>query len=291
MKKLYSNKLYIALFIAPALILFLGVLVVPIFQTFYYSLYDSKLLVDGDFVGFENYKTLFDPTISKSIIPALKNSLILAGLSVFIQLPLSLFLALIIAKGRKGERVFLSIYFIPVVISTVIVAQLWAMIYKPTDGLLDFILRSLGSDAKIPWLTGDYALAAVLIPTLWQYVGYHMLLMYAGIKGVPTEYREAAMIDGAKEWQVNRYIVLPYIKPILKICVIFAVTGSLKSYDLIKILSGDNNSKTKVLSTEMIKWLILSDKKGLGSAIAVIMIVLCFAFALIIGRIFRDKED
>lgn len=290
MKKLYSNKLYIALFIAPALILFLGVMIVPIFETFYYSFFDSQLLKDGPFIGFNNYKTLFaSATSSKSIIPALKNSLILAALSVFIQLPLSLGLALLIGKGRKGERVFLSIYFVPVVISTVIVAQLWAMIYKPTDGLLDYILRSLGSEKKIVWLV-DYALPAVLVPTLWQYVGYHMLLLYAGIKGVPTEYREAAMIDGAKEGQINRYIVLPYIKPIMKICVIFAVTGSLKSYDLIKILAG-TNTKTKVLSTEMIKWLLQANKLGLGSAIATIMIVLCFAFALIIGRIFKEKED
>lgn len=290
MKKLYSNKLYIALFIAPALILFLAVMIVPIFETLYYSFFDSKLLEDGPFIAFDNYKTLFSSaTSSKSIIPALKNSLILAALSVFIQLPISLFLALLIGKGRKGERVFLSIYFIPVVISTVIVAQLWAMIYKPTDGLLDYLLRTLGSDKKILWLT-DFALPAVLVPTLWQYVGYHMLLMYAGIKGVPTEYREAAMIDGAKEWQINRYIVLPYIKPILKICVIFAVTGSLKSYDLIKILAG-TNTKTKVLSTEMIKWLLQANKLGLGSAIATIMIILCFAFALIIGRIFKEKED
>ena len=146
--------------------------------------------------------------------------------------------------------------------------------------------------AKI-WL-GDVktALGASFVPILWQYVGYHMLLMYAGIKSVPTEYREAAMIDGATEGQINRYIVLPYIKPILKISTIFAVTGSLKSFDLIYVLTnGGPLHATEVPSTLMISMLFLRNRYGMGSTIAFLLIILCFAFALIIGLIFKDKED
>lgn len=293
MRKLYSNKLTIILFILPALLLFLIILVAPIFISGYYSFFDWNGFGKKVFIGLENYKELFTSN-SIGFMKALGNSLLLALLSVVVQLPLALGLALLLGKGRKGERGFLSIYFIPVLISAVVIGQLWLKIYNPSYGILNVVLRSLGLDswAKI-WL-GDIktALWAAFVPILWQYVGYHMLLMYAGIKSVPPEYREAAMIDGAREGQVNRYIVLPYIKPILKISTIFAVTGSLKSFDLIYVLTnGGPLHATEAPSTLMISMLFLRNRYGMGSTIAFLLIILCFAFALIISRIFKDKED
>ncbi len=293
MKKLYSNKLTIILFILPALLLFLLILVAPIFISGYYSFFDWNGFGKKTFIGMENYGELFTSN-SIGFVKALGNALLLALLSVAVQLPLALGLALLLGKGRKGERGFLSIYFMPVLISTVVIGQLWLKIYNPSYGLLNVVLRSLGLDslAKI-WLgEKTTALGAAFVPILWQYVGYHMLLMYAGIKSVPPEYREAAMIDGAREGQVNRYIILPYIKPILKISTIFAVTGSLKSFDLIYVLTnGGPLHATEVPSTLMISMLFLRNRYGMGSTIAFLLIILCFTFALIIGRIFRDKED
>ena len=293
MTKLYSNKLTIILFIFPALLLFLGILVAPIFMSGFYSLFDWNGFGTKTFIGLENYSELFTSN-SIGFTRALCNALLLALFSVVIQLPLSLGLALLLGKGRKGERAFLSIYFVPVLISTVVIGQLWLKIYNGSYGLLNVALKSLGLDnlTRI-WLgEGKTALVAAFVPTLWQYVGYHMLLMYAGIKSVPTEYREAAMIDGATEGQVNRYIVLPYIKPILKISTIFAVTGSLKSFDLIYVLTnGGPLHATEVPSTLMISMLFLRNRYGMGSTIAFLLIILCFAFALIIGFVFKDKED
>ncbi|SHK52986.1 raffinose/stachyose/melibiose transport system permease protein [Anaerocolumna jejuensis DSM 15929] len=293
MKKLYSNKLTIILFILPALLLFLLILVAPIFISGYYSFFDWNGFGKKTFIGMENYGELFTSN-SIGFVKALGNALLLALLSVAVQLPLALGLALLLGKGRKGERGFLSIYFMPVLISTVVIGQLWLKIYNPSYGLLNVALRSLGLDslAKI-WLgEKTTALGAAFVPILWQYVGYHMLLMYAGIKSVPPEYREAAMIDGAREGQVNRYIILPYIKPILKISTIFAVTGSLKSFDLIYVLTnGGPLHATEVPSTLMISMLFLRNRYGMGSTIAFLLIILCFTFALIIGCIFRDKED
>lgn len=293
MTKLYSKKSTIILFILPALLLFFAILVAPIFASGFYSLFDWNGFGKKTFIGLENYRELFTSN-SIGFMKALGNSLLLALLSVGVQLPLSLGLALLLGKGRKGERAFLSIYFIPVLISTVVIGQLWLKIYNPSYGILNVVLRAVGLEswAKI-WL-GDVktALGASFVPILWQYVGYHMLLMYAGIKSVPTEYREAAMIDGATEGQINRYIVLPYIKPILKISTIFAVTGSLKSFDLIYVLTnGGPLHATEVPSTLMISMLFLRNRYGMGSTIAFLLIILCFAFALIIGLIFKDKED
>ena len=195
----------------------------------------------------------------------------------------------------------------PVLISTVIIGRLWMNIYDPGQaGLLNAGLRALGIDqwlfpaiskgitsSKLPF-TGQWtgfretALIAAFIPILWQYVGYHMLLMYAGIKGVPADLLEAAQLDGCTEGQVNRYIIIPYIKPILKVCVIFAVTGSLKSFDLIYALMKDT-SRAELPSTLMYKLLFLHQRYGLGSTVAVVLIILCFLFAMLISLAFRDK--
>ena len=293
MKKEFSNKLYILIFLLPALILFCGVLIAPIGASAYYSLFNWKGPgAEKIFIGLAKYKELFTSN-RLHFTKALVNSLLLAVLSVGLQLPLALALALTLGKKIKGERLFLSVYFMPVLISTVVIGQLWAKIYDPSYGILNAFLRSVGLEnwAQI-WL-GDKktALGAVLVPTLWQYVGYHMLLLYAGVKSVPTELREAAMLDGATDGQVNRYIVLPYIKPIIRISVIFAVTDSLKSFDLIYVLTnGGPLHATEVPSTLMIRMLFIAKRYGIGSAIAVLLIVLCFGFALLISAIFREED-
>ena len=293
MQRMYSKKIYILLFLLPALILFCGVLIAPIGASAYYSLFNWKGVgADMEFIGLANYKELFTSN-SIGFWKALLNSLLLAGLSVFLQLPLALGLALTLGKKVKGERLFLSVYFMPVLISTVVIGQLWLKIYNPDYGILNVFLRAIGLEswAKI-WLGNkSTALGAVFVPTLWQYVGYHMLLLYAGVKSVPPELREAAMLDGATDGQINRYIVLPYIKPIIRISVIFAVTGSLKSFDLIYVLTnGGPLHSTEVPSTLMISMLFLRNRFGMGSAIAVMLILLCFGFALLISAIFREEK-
>ncbi len=291
MKKTYSNKLHILIFLLPALILFCGVLIAPIGASAYYSLFNWNGIGAKTFIGFANYKELFTSN-AIGFMKALRNSLLLAALSVFLQLPLALALALTLGKKIKGERAFLSVYFMPVLISTVVIGQLWLKIYNPDYGILNVFLRAIGRGdwAKI-WLgSKKTALGAVFVPTLWQYVGYHMLLLYAGVKSVPTELREAAMLDGASDRQINRYIVLPYIKPIIRISVIFAVTGSLKSFDLIYVLTnGGPMHATEVPSTLMISMLFLRNRYGMGSTIAVMLIILCFGFALLISAIFKEE--
>ena len=292
MNRMYSNKRYIIVFLLPALILFCGVLIAPIGASGYFSFFDWNGFTEKTFIGLSNYKELFTSD-SIGFMKALGNSLLLAVLSVFLQLPLALALALVLGKKIKGERAFLSVYFMPVLISTVVIGQLWLKIYNPDYGVLNVALRAVGLDNLAHIWLGDKAtaLGAVFVPILWQYVGYHMLLLYAGVKSVPPELREAAMLDGATDGQVNRYIVLPYIKPIIRISVIFAVTGSLKSFDLIYVLTnGGPLHATEVPSTLMISMLFLRNRYGMGSTIAVLLIVLCFAFALLINFVFKEED-
>ena len=293
--KIYKN-VTIFFFLLPALLLFVGVLIYPIFMSAYYSFFDLRSVstTNMKFSGISNYIELFTSG-SISFWKALGNSLLLAILSVFLQLPLSLGLALMLGKGIKGERAFLSIYFMPVLISTVVIGQLWRKIYNPDYGILNAVLSLMGVEGAMPvggWLGNvKSALWCVFVPTLWQYVGYHMLLMYAGVRSVSPELREAAKLDGATDAQVDWYVVIPCIKNILRVSVIFAVTGSLKSFDLIYVLTeGGPLHATEVPSTLMINMLFLRNRYGMGSTIAVLMILLCFAFALIISAAFKERE-
>ena len=282
----------IFIFLLPGLLLFIGILIAPIAVSVYRSLFDWDGFTEGTFIWFRNYKELFT---SKSIMfgNALKNSLLLALFSVFVQLPIALGLALLLGRKIKGERFFLSVYFMPVLISTVVIGQLWLKIYNPDYGLLNRLLDLIHlGNLKHVWVADlKTALGSIIVPTIWQYVGYHMLLMYAGVKGVNTGLREAAMLDGATAWQVDRYIVIPTIKPIIRVSVIFAVTGSLKAYDLVRILTnGGPFQKTNVPSTLLEDMLFLRNRYGMGSTISVMLIILCFAFALAITAIFRERD-
>ena len=285
------KPLTIFLFLLPALILFVGILIYPIFASIHHSLYVYPQFTDpGDFVGFQNYIDLFSPKYDFG--RAVLNALILAALSVFIQLPLALGLALMLGKGIKGERFYLSVYFAPVLISAVVIGMLWEKIYNPIYGLVTKAAEALSISVPPEGLLGNpkTALLAVFIPTIWQYVGYHMLLMYAGIKGVSPELREAAMLDGATPGQVDRYVVIPTIKPIIKVSIIFAITGSLKSYDLIKVFAKDAyNCSYKVPSLLLVRY-AFHNAGGIASAIAVIMIIMCFGFAILINWLFKERD-
>ena len=292
-RKKIVEGINIFIFLLPALLLFVSILIAPIVVSVYRSLYDWNGFSTATFIGFQNYKELFT---SKSIkFPlSLRNSMILAFFSVFVQLPLSLALALVLGRKLKGERFFLTVFFMPVLISTVVIGQLWLKIYNPDYGLLNTFLRMIGLDSWTHVWVGEKstALWSIVVPTIWQYVGYHMLLMYAGVKGVSPDLREAAMLDGATAGQVDRYIVIPIIKPIIRVSVIFAVTGSLKAYDLVRILTeGGPTHSTEVPSTLLENMLFLRNRYGMGSTISVLLILLCFAFALLISAAFKEKDN
>lgn len=293
MGKVRKNKAAMLVFLLPAAILFVGIIIIPILMSGYYSLLEWDGITEGTFVGIENYMELFTSR-SAGFSRTLRNALLLAALSVFIQLPISLGLALVLAKGIKGEGFFVSVFFVPVLISTVVIGQLWTKIYNPDYGLVNTFLRNVGLEQLCHTWLGEQgtALVAVFIPILWQYIGYHMLLMYAGIKSISPELREAARIDGASEWQTSRYVVIPLLKPVIKICVIFAVTGSLKAFDIIYVLTnGGPAHASEVPSTLMVNMIFGRGKYGFGSAIAIFIIFLCFFFAILIQKCFRAEVE
>jgi len=293
MNRVRKNKTAIILFIIPTLILFCTIIIVPIFMDVYYSFFKWNGMTAPEFIGAGNYIELFN---SKALgFPrTIKNAFILAGLSVFIQLPVSLFLAIVLARGVKGEKFFVALFFTPVLISTVVIGQLWLKMYNPQYGIINSFFRLIGLESMCKtWLgDGETALGAVFVPILWQYIGYHMLLLYAGVKSIPEELNEAAKIDGANSWQIARLITIPNLKPTLQVCTIFAITGSLKAFDLIYVLTGGGPAHaSEVPSTLMVDMIFGRSRYGIGSTIAVFIIFLCFFFAILIKKVFKTEVD
>lgn len=294
MDKLLRDKKAIFLYVFPAFLVFVVIVLLPIFFSVDYSLQKWDGITKGIFIGLQNYKNLFIHN-NDGFMKSVENSGILALLSVFIQLPISLMLALVLARGIKGEKIFRTIYFIPVVLSTVVIGQLWLKIYNPDYGMLNTILRDIGlKSLAYTWIgSTNTALGAVFIPILWQYIGYHMLLMYASAKSISTDIYEAAKIDGAGEARIAFNISIPLMKPILNVCVVFAVIGSFKAFDLIYVITnGGPLHASEVPTTLMYNTIFFRYNYGYGSSMAIFIIVECLVCTVIIQKLFsKDVTD
>lgn len=287
-----GSKKYAAVFVLPALLVFVGFILIPLIMSGFYSLFEYDGVGTMNFIGLQNYMELF---IKDRYFPkALVNSFVLVGASLLIQLPISLTLAMVLAKGVKGEKFFRTVYFVPVVISGMVIGQLWMKIFHSDYGLLNTIIRFFGvKDFEYSWLSNpNTAFLSTVVPAVWQYIGYHMLIFYAGIKSIAPDYYEAAQIDGATKWQTNRRITLPLLAPVIKTCVIFSITGSLRAFDLIYVMTGGGpNHASEVPATLMYNNLFRRGLYGYGSAQAFFIVIECLVFTVVINRMFKKSEE
>lgn len=290
MERALRNKKAICFFVLPALIWFCAISLFPVFQSAGYSLLDWDGITQAKFVGFSNYIMMFQ---EPEFFQAVSNSILLAAASVFIQLPIAMVLALILAGGVRGENFYRNVFFVPVIISGTIIANLWMKIYHPSYGLLNEGLAALGLQSlQREWLGSEAtALLACFVPMVWQYIGYHMLLFYSAAKSISPEIIEAAEVDGASKFQIAKSIIIPMIVPMIKACVIFAVIGSLKSFDMIYILTGGGPvNASQVPSLMMYKKIFISNEYGYASAIAMFIIIECLIFTGMIQKIFSKLQ-
>ena len=291
MRQVLSDRKAICIFLLPALILFVSVVIIPIGISFYFSLLKWDGIGQGEMVGFANYVKLFTGKTS-NFWKAAGNSFLYAAVSMCIQLPFSLLLALILSNGIKLESFYRNVFFIPVIISTVVIGQLWMKIYNNDYGLLNSLLRSLGLESWTRIWLGDKStvLGATFVPMLWQYVGYHLLLMYGAIKSIPQDLYEAAKIDGASQTRTAVSITIPLMKPMLKVCATFSLIGSLKIFDLIFVLTGGGPSgASEVPATLMYRTIFLKNQYGYGSSIAMFIVLECLVLSWVIQRLFAER--
>jgi raffinose/stachyose/melibiose transport system permease protein len=281
-----------ALFMLPALALYALFVLFPIVQAARYSLFDWNGLKAMDhFVGLANFqKALGDPVF----LGAVSHNAFIIILSLAVQIPLALGLALMLNRRFRGRAILRLVFFAPYVIAEVITAIVWSLLLQP-NGLAEHVLGAVGlADAYQPWLAStDTVLVAMFFIITWKYFGFHMILLLAGLQGIPRELEEAAAIDGASRWQGIRYVVLPLLGPTIRVSVFLSIIGSIQLFDLVWVTTrGGPVNASNTMAVYMFDRGFVRFQFGYGSAVAVILFLICFGLALAYQRwvLRRDTE-
>ncbi|MGN8845391.1 carbohydrate ABC transporter permease [Niallia sp. HCP3S3_B10] len=289
MKNVMSNKWVITLYVLPALLLILILIYIPIVLTGYYGLMDWDGIGAKTFIGLENYIELMK---DKMFWTSTYHSVLLAVFSA-ISLVAYLVISLILASKIKGAGFLRKIYLIPMLLSSVAIAQLWLKIFDPTNGMLNKLLEMFGVENTPIWLADpNLVLYSIFIPIVWQYAGFYIIIYYAALKGVPDEIIEAAKIDGATPLQIAYKIKLPLIAPVIKVTIVLAIVGSLKYFDLIYVMTGGGpNGASEVMASYMYKEAFKTYNFGYGSAIGFALLIICLVMTWVIQKLTASKED
>lgn len=273
------------LFVLPAVLVFIAYVAYPLLHTVILSSYTwSPVNPIRSFVGAENFaRLLADP----NFLIAARNNIYFIILSLAIQLPIALLLAIGLNSSLRHHHLLRTIFFAPFVVPVVAVGLVWQLIYEPNFGAFNGLLDAVGlSSVTAGWLGEPHlAIFAVIAVSCWRYLGFHMMILLAGLQAIPDELYEAARIDGATAWQQLIHIVLPSIRRILLVDALLITVGSVKIFDIVQVMtSGGPGYSSDVLATYMYKSAFTFDQMGYSAAIAVIMLVITLALTVIYVR-------
>jgi ABC-type sugar transport system permease subunit len=276
------------LMILPAAIFFVVFLIYPVANAFWVSLTSWDLVSPARFVGLNNYRLLLDDDDFKaSLLITLSYT---AGI-LSIELPLSLFLAMLLDRRIKGRGFYQAVIFTPVVLSMVAVAMIWRAVYAPVGGLYLLFTEPFGVN-NLQWLNSTrLALPALIIVGVWKNVGYYMVVFLAGLQAIPKSFYEAARIDGAGAWRLFRWITLPLLRPYLLFVMVVSIIRTTQSFSAVYALTGGGPADaTKVLPYLIYENAFGFNRMGYASAIAVLMFFGLLVLTAVQFRLLRDRS-
>ncbi len=301
LKNIASNKkkkhtfLVAIAFLALPLLIYTTFVIIPVIQAVFYSLFKwnglGSLITQENWRGIKNFILVFQDAVFYKAL--LHNALIIV-LSILFQLPIALILALLIGRNLKGKVLFRSMFFLPFILSEVIAGLIWYFIYHTQFGIANSFLGDIFPVLKSISLLGNLKTTfyAIFVVIWWKYFGLHMVLYIAGLQGIPEELEEAAYVDGANKFQMIWYIILPLLKPTLKISLFFSIIGSFQMFDIIWAMGkGGPVNASETMVTYMYKNGF--DKKNLGyaCAVAIIIFLICLVFNIIYQRLVLKKNE
>jgi raffinose/stachyose/melibiose transport system permease protein len=292
-KQWFKHGLSVFLFLLPALAVYCTFTVAGIFRTFYYSGFNWSGIgpvSQSPFVGLANYARLMGDA---GFWRAVQNNFLLVVVSLVFQLSFGMVLALILNTGYKGVRHLRTIYFMPLLLSTVATGTIWVLMLAPYMGLFDWVLKIISPDVRLSWLGSEQVVMfAVLFVICWQYTPQYMILLRAGMTGIPEELYEAATIDGASRWQQFWRMTLPLLSGTIKTSAVLSIVGSLRFFDLVWIMTlGGPNGYSELMATFMYKRAFNMDLMGYGSTVASCMVIISFVVIAIFRYMTRTKEE
>lgn len=290
---IYKKKAPIFVFLLPAFIFMAIFLYYPFLRNIFNS-FQNIAGLGTSAKGFNepwytNYKMLIvDPNMKV----ALKNTMLMIGVTLVGQVGIALLLALLVDNIGKGKKFFQTVYFFPIVISATALGLLFNLIFLYDKGMLNQLLGVIGYQGLIDWKDTSHAMLTLLIPVIWQYIGFYFVILVTGLNTIPEEIYEAAVVDGATKVQQVIYISIPLIRNVVCTCIILAVTGALKVFDLPWIMfpKGMPINTTWLTGTYMYYQTFNANNVDYGSAIAVVIVVLGILLSKVANTVLKEKE-
>ncbi|MNC16378.1 Lactose transport system permease protein LacF [compost metagenome] len=290
MHTLKQTKLAIFIGLFPALVIYLGIAIIPIGISLYYSVMDWNGIGKMTFVGLDNYsRILTDDTFWLSV----QNNVVIMLTGLVGQLPLGLIMALLLNKGLKGSGFFRTVGFMPVVISSVMVSLIWGMIYNTEYGMLNSMLAFFGLESwQQNWL-GDmkWSMLSISVAYIWQNCGLYMVIFLAALQNIPDEVNEAAELDGATGLRRTLHITIPMLRSTIMVAVVYSISNSFRVFDLIQVLTGGGPAhQTEVMTLYMYNSAFMNLRYGYGSAVSILILLFSLVVISIVNRIGREKD-
>ena len=287
-KSNYKNFRFAILAVVPVLVFYFAFYLIPMGMTIITSFFDWSQIKMGGFAGFDNYEKLFNYSVFMNY---LKNILILISIAVFIHIPISLLVALLLSAKMKGWKVLRTLYFIPQIISSVAWAAIFMSVYNPSYGLLNGILEAVGLE-KVGrnWLFDPKTAWPAVICTWLFFIGMYSMIMLAELISIPDEILEAARIDGANRFQIARFIKVPLARLVIGTCMIMTVAGGIKCFDSLYIMTnGAPNYKTETLSLYLYQQYSYANF-GYANTIGVFLLVLGIVIVSLVMKVLKTNE-
>jgi len=284
------------LFSAPALILLSLFLITPFVMAFLFSLTSQRLITNPnlptEFIGFRNYLRLVSDS---EFWHSLKNNFIFAGVVVPLQTSAALALAILINRPYKGNRLFRTIFFSPVVTTMIVVSIVWSFLYNPEKGLINEVISKLsfGHLGPFNWLLSPkMAFPAIMILSIWQGVGFQMVIFLAGLQEIPEELYEASRVDGAGPWRCFTSVTLPMLRNTTLFVVIATTILSFKLFTQVWVLTkGGPQGSTMTMIVKLYKEGFQQLKVGYASTIAVVFFLIVLLISMVQHIVMKNAED
>jgi len=276
----------------PALVVYTMFVLVPMGFALYYSLFRWRGAgPPTEFVGLRNYRLAFEDPIFRD---ALWNNIIIVVGSLLVQVPLAIGIALVLNRRFRGRAFFRLLVLVPFVLAEVAVGIMWRLILA-SDGSADTLLRALGLGGLVRGWLSDLPLIiwTLLFILTWKYIGFAIILFLAGLSNVPHELSEAAAIDGASWWQIQRHITLPLLGPTIRIWIFLSMIGSLQQFDIIWVVAAPSTRSlgaANTMATYMVDNGFFARLWGYGNSVAVILFGISFVAALLFQRFVLRRD-
>jgi raffinose/stachyose/melibiose transport system permease protein len=276
-------------FLPPALVLFTLFIILPVAEAGWYSFFNWNGLGPlNRFIGFANYVQALSHSIFQR---AFLNNLIIIAISLGVQLPLALGLAILLAERLSGAVAFRMIFFLPYILADVAAGLIWRFMFDGDYGPISYLMQWLGYPPLFLLADRQVAFSTVLTVIVWKYFGFHMMLYIAGLQSIDRNLYEAADMDGATPLQRFWHVTLPQLGPMIRISVFFSLVGSLQVFDLIVPLTGGGPlNSTHTMVSYLYQFGVGRMRVGFGSAVGVILFVLCVTVAFTYKRLFMRND-